>query len=191
MQSLDDSFNELQLRLGDNQRLKSTGGDPVFYVVFHPREMMAAKRKLRSWKAHLDNSGWQTEVLSLAQVLDSFFTNHALRRFWLSGEQQAPGDLDSINRTLREALISGEVVEKAILSRLEKLAVEPRGLLLITDTEVLHPYLRIGAVEQRLTGKVPCPVVILYPGKRSGETTLSFLGIYPDDGNYRSTHIGG
>jgi len=35
------------------------------------------------------------------------------------------------------------------------------------------------------------PTIILYPGIRSGRTTLRFLGIYPEDGNYRSTHIGG
>jgi hypothetical protein len=55
----------------------------------------------------------------------------------------------------------------------------------------LHPYLRIGAIEQRLQGKVTVPVVILYPGTRRGQTNLSFLGIYPEDGNYRSIHIGG
>lgn len=63
--------------------------------------------------------------------------------------------------------------------------------LLVTDVEVLHPYLRIGAIEQRLQGKVNVPLVILYPGTRSGQSNLSFLGIYPEDGNYRSVHIGG
>ena len=46
-------------------------------------------------------------------------------------------------------------------------------------------------MEQRLQGKVPVPIIILYPGVRSGQTSLSFLGIYPDDGNYRSVHVGG
>lgn len=191
MQSLDESFSELQLRLGDSQRLKNTGGDPVFYLVFHPKEMMAAKRKLRSWRAQLENHGWQVDVLSLAQVLNEFFTSHPLRKFWLSGEQHNPDDIGAVNATLREALLSSEVVERTILSTVERLSRTPKGILLITDTEALHPYLRIGAVEQRLTGRVACPVVILYPGKRAGDTTLSFLGIYPDDGNYRSTHIGG
>ncbi|BDC48933.1 hypothetical protein F183_A12490 [Bryobacterales bacterium F-183] len=191
MQSLDDSFAELQLRLGDSQRLKNTGGDPVFYLVFHPKEMMAAKRKLRSWRAQLENHGWHVEVLSLAQTLNEFFNSHPLRKFWLSGEQLNPADVDSVNATLREALLSNQVVETRILAAVERLAHKQKGILLITDTEALHPYLRIGAVEQRLTGRVSCPVVILYPGRRGGETTLSFLGIYPDDGNYRSTHIGG
>ena len=34
-------------------------------------------------------------------------------------------------------------------------------------------------------------IVFLYPGFRTGETKLKFLGFYPEDGNYRSVHIGG
>jgi len=48
-----------------------------------------------------------------------------------------------------------------------------------------------GSLEQRLQGKFTVPTVILYPGKRAGRTSLRFLGIYPEDGNYRSVHIGG
>jgi hypothetical protein len=124
-------------------------------------------------------------------LLDDFFKNHPLRQFWLSGEQANPGDFESVNTTLREALLSSNVVEKKILAILAALADKPNGLLLVTDIEALHPYLRIGAIEQRLTGKVSVPMVILYPGTRSGQSNLSFLGIYPEDGNYRSTHIGG
>jgi hypothetical protein len=33
-------------------------------------------------------------------------------------------------------------------------------------------------------------VLVLYPGKREGKTSLRFLGFYPPDPNYRSEHIG-
>jgi len=61
----------------------------------------------------------------------------------------------------------------------------------VTDLEALHPYLRVGSIEQKLQGKFTVPTVFLYPGIRTGKATLKFLGIYPEDGNYRSTHIGG
>jgi len=35
------------------------------------------------------------------------------------------------------------------------------------------------------------PTVFFYPGIRTGKTRLKFLGFYPDDGNYRSVHVGG
>ena len=191
MPSLEANFKELQLRLQDNNRLRNTGGDPVFYLVFPPEEMLRVKRRVKAWKAQLSLLGWDVEVLSLARLLDDFFKSHPLRQFWLTGEQSNPGDIESVNTTLREALLSGNVVEKKILDTLATLGARDKGLLLITDIEALHPYLRIGAIEQRLTGKVNLPVVILYPGNRSGQSNLSFLGIYPEDGNYRSTHIGG
>jgi len=191
MPLLDANFKELQLRLQDSNRLRNTGGDPLFYLVFAPEEMLRVKRRLKAWKSQLTLLGWDVEVLSLARLLDDFFKNHPLRQFWLSGEQSNPADIESINTTLREALLSSNVVEKKILEILAKLEVKKKGLLVITDIEALHPYLRIGAIEQRLTGKVNVPLVILYPGTRSGQSNLSFLGIYPEDGNYRSTHIGG
>ena len=64
-------------------------------------------------------------------------------------------------------------------------------LLLVTDLEALHPYLRIGTIEGQLSGKFCVPTVFLYPGVRTGKTKLSFLGFYPEDGSYRSVHIGG
>lgn len=191
MPSLEANFKELSLRLQDRSRLRNISGDPVFYLIFPPEEMLRVKRHLKAWKTQLILSGWDVEVVSLALLLDGFFKNHPLRQFWLTGEQANPGDIESVNTTLREALLSSNVVETKILATLADLAAKPNGLLLVTDVEALHPYLRIGAIEQRLTGKVSVPMVILYPGTRSGQSNLSFLGIYPEDGNYRSTHIGG
>lgn len=189
MQSLEASFRELQQRLRDSSSLRSTGGDPVYYLVFQPQEMLRVKRRLKAWKAQLKLDDWDVETLSLAEVIGEFFAKHPLRQFWLSGEQDH--ELREVNETLRAALVDSEIVENRILKALEQLEKKDNGLLIITDIEALHPYLRIGAIEQRLTGKVNVPTVILYPGTRSGQSNLSFLGIYPEDGNYRSVHIGG
>jgi hypothetical protein len=189
MPSLESIFKELQQRLSDSTSLRSTGGDPVYYLVFPPSDMLTVKRRSKAWLAQLKLDDWNVNVLSLAEVIGDFFANHPLREFWLSGE--ADHDLTDANETLRAALVDSAVVEQSILSALAALDAEPRGLLLITDVEALHPYLRIGAIEQRLQGKVNIPVVVLYPGVRRGQFNLSFLGIYPDDGNYRSVHVGG
>lgn len=64
------------------------------------------------------------------------------------------------------------------------------GLLLLTDLEAIHPFLRINSIEAQIQDMVHCPVVVLYPGKREGKTSLRFLNFYPADPNYRSEHIG-
>ncbi len=82
-------------------------------------------------------------------------------------------------------------LKEVLLDKLESLGGRENALLLVTDLEAIHPYLRIGSIEQKLQGKFKVPTVILYPGIRTGRITLKFLGIYPEDGNYRSIHIGG
>ena len=82
-----------------------------------------------------------------------------------------------------------------IKGKLEELLTSLEGnqqaVVLVTDLEALHPYFRIGAVESQLQGKFSVPTIFLYPGVRTGKTSLKFLGFYPDDGNYRSVHVGG
>ena len=84
---------------------------------------------------------------------------------------------------------------KGLLPRLEarltELEGKPQALLLVTDLEALHPYVRIGTIEGQLLGRFKLPTVFLYPGVRTGRTGLKFLGFYPSDGNYRSVHVGG
>lgn len=189
MASLDADFEELRQRLRDAGRLRPAGGDPVYYLVFSPEHMLEVKQRLKQWRVKLEHDDWKVEVVSLARLLDAHFAGHPLRRLWLSGERAA--SLAEVNETLRASLVDGEVVEGAILAAQERIGRVPRALVLVTDVEALHPYLRIGAIEQRLQGRLRATVVILYPGVRRGQSSLSFLGIYPDDGNYRSTHVGG
>ena len=191
MPSLESNFKELQQRLRDSSSLRNIGGDPVYYLVFSPADILRVKRRLKAWLAQLKLADWDVEVLSLARVIGEFFETHPLRQFWLNGEQENPQDLDSINTTLRAALVDSNVVESRVYEALDTMRARRNGLLIITDIEALHPYLRIGAIEQKLQGKVHVPTVILYPGTRRGQSNLSFLGIYPEDGNYRSVHIGG
>jgi len=80
---------------------------------------------------------------------------------------------------------------KRLEAMLQSLEGQRNALLLVTDLEALHPFLRIGAIESQLQGKFHVPTIFLYPGGRTGKTRLKFLGFYPEDGNYRSVHVGG
>jgi hypothetical protein len=77
-----------------------------------------------------------------------------------------------------------------IKAKMDEASTASNGLLLLTDLEALHPYLRINSIEAQLQGAIRCPVIVLYPGKREGKTSLRFLEFYPADPNYRSEHIG-
>lgn len=191
MESLQRSFSELQLRLKAGRGTSLTGEDPVWYLVFRPELMLAVKRKMKQWKSLLKLDGWKTETFSMAEAVHRILQANDLREIWLESEAEDPQNFPEINTTLSEALLAGDALLKALQSCLEGLSGREQTVLMVTDLEALHPYLRVGTLEQRLQGKFTVPTVFLYPGLRSGKTALRFLGIYPEDGNYRSIHIGG
>ncbi len=191
MPSLEESFEELKQQIKHARRLSNTGDDPVYYLIFQPGEIINVKRQMKVWTARLKKEGWNVHTLSLAEVVNAFLKNAPLRDIWLEAEKENPLDFESINTTLREALLYDDVVTEKVLEKIQELNGKSQSILFITDIEALHPYMRVGAIEQKLLGKVSVPTVILYPGLRTGKSSLKFLGIYPENGNYRSIHIGG
>lgn len=203
MQSLKDNFETLRQRLGHGREIDSTGTEPIYYLVFPVAEILEVKRQTKTWIARLANDGWNVVPLSLADTIAGIFQNHRLRKLWLASEQQLlaqsekarrPLDPSEINKTLAKALSDNSQLAPELRVRLDaavaSASAQPNGLLLLTDLEALHPYLRINTIEDYLRGRIRHPVIVLYPGQREGKTSLRFLGFYPPDPNYRSDHIG-
>lgn len=193
MPTPDESFAELKAMLRFRSKISNRGDDPIYYLIFSPSEMIEVKARLKKvWIRQLKEAeGWNPVVLSLAEKVQEFFRTHRRRELWLDYERSHPGDVKAVTDSLGEALRKDDQVGRWIEEKLQEASTLTRGLVVVTDIEALHPFLRIGAVEQSLQGRCPVPLVILYPGKRSGSTSLKFLGVYPEDGNYRSIHIGG
>ena len=191
MDSLQQNFDELRQRIRRGRGMNDAGDDPVFYLVFRPEQMLMVKRRMKQWIAKLNLEGWEVHTFSMAEAVHDILKNHDLRQIWLESEAEAPLDFGSVNTTLAEALSADDDLKKMLEKKLRSLSGKKETVLFVTDIEALHPYLRVGSIEQRLQGKFTVPTVIFYPGVRSGRTTLRFLGIYPEDGNYRSVHIGG
>ena len=199
MHSLKDKFDEVCLRVRDGRRLESTGSAPIYYLVFPSRQILEVKRQTKAWIAKLENLGWNVVRFSFAEALDSVFKNHKLRATWLMSEKillaKSQGAIPAatiaqVNTTLAKALTEGPELLAMVRQKMEEAASQSRGLLLVTDLEAIHPYLRINSIEAKIQDEVRCPVVVLYPGKRDGKTSLKFLEFYPADPNYRSEHIG-
>ena len=156
--------------------------------------MLEVKRLRKQWAARLAKQGWTMETISMADTVLEIFRKEELRDVWLSSPANTACDREStaeINKTLEDTLTADDLLKRKIEAKLESLRGRSQTVLFITDLEALHPYLRVGVLEQKLQGKFTVPTVILYPGIRDGKTTLRFLGFYPPDGNYRSVHIGG
>ena len=190
MPSLKDNFNELSERIRQGRELGSASFEPIYYLIFEPQQILDVKRQMPAWTARLRNDGWNVEIFSIAENIYEILRTNPLRKIWIQADKRAPLDWNKTNKSLTNALSNGSLQSRLELC-LEDLENKEKSILLVTDLEALHPYMRIGAIENQLQGKFGNPTVFLYPGKRTGKTQLKFLGFYHEDGNYRSVHVGG
>ena len=191
MPSLTADFDELMRRVQAGREFSHASFEPIYYLVFHPREILEVKRQMAAWTARLKNAGWKVTTFSAAEHIKDILQSSPMRKVWLTADAKAPLDREKTNKSLANALTGRDQLQKRLESTISELKGDPDAIVLVTDLEALHPYLRIGAIEAQLQGKFHIPTIFFYPGVRTGKTRLRFLGFYPEDGNYRSVHVGG
>lgn len=193
MSSLKADFQELMNRVKAGREFAHTSFEPIFYLVFRPDQILEVKREMPAWEARLKNDGWVVHKFSMATAIKEVFDEKPefIRNLWSKQDALDPLDWDKTNKSLAEALVNQNALQSKIESTLKELENDKSSILLVTDLEALHPYMRIGAIEESLQGRFHVPTLFFYPGIRTGKTRLKFLGFYPEDGNYRSVHVGG
>jgi hypothetical protein len=191
MSSLKADFDELRERVKQGRELGNASFEPIFYLVFPPEQIVNVKRQTSAWMSKLRQDHWEVEVFSIAEHLWGLLREDPFWDLCVAEDRFAPIDWQRSNKALADIMTTGS----GLLSRLEAVLTKqegkPNSLVLVTDLEALHPFMRIGAIESQLQGKFHVPTIFLYPGVRTGKTRLKFLGFYPEDGNYRSVHVGG
>lgn len=191
MSSLKADFNELMERIRYGRELSHASFEPIYYLVFHPSKILEVKRQMSAWKAKLRNEGWDVHNFLILTHIEDILQNAPQRKFWIQADERAPVNWEKTNQSLANALTNNSALQSRLENQLAELEGNKNAILLVTELEALHPYLRIGAIESKLQGRFTVPTVFFYPGIRTGKTRLKFLGFYPEDGNYRSVHVGG
>ncbi len=191
MSTLKADFDELRERIRQGRELGHAGFEPIYYLVFDPKLILEVKRRTPAWIARLHQDGWEVQTFSIADHVWQVLKDDPLWSLSVMEDRTAPLDWQRTNRALADVLTTDDALLKRLEAVLEPLEGWHNALLLVTDLEALHPFIRIGAIESRLQGKFHVPTLFLYPGVRTGKTRLKFLGFYPEDGNYRSVHVGG
>ena len=191
MSSLKADFDELREKIKLGRELGNASFEPIYYLVFLPEQILEAKRQTHAWTAKLRQDGWNVHTFSIAEQIWSILREDPFWSFCVAEDRASPLDWPRSNKGLADILTADNALLKRLEMILEPLEGQKNALLLITDLEALHPFMRIGAIESQLQGKFHVPTVFLYPGVRTGKTRLKFLGFYPEDGNYRSMHVGG
>jgi len=191
MSSLKADFDELRERIRHGRELGHASFEPIYYLIFAPDQILEVKRQTPAWLAKLHQEGWDVHTFSIAENLWDVLQSDPFWSLCLMEDKAAPLDWERTNKSLADIVTAGGGLLQRLEEALKPLEGQPNTLLLVTDLEALHPFLRIGAIESQLQGQFHVPTVFLYPGVRTGKTRLRFLGFYPEDGNYRSVHVGG
>ena len=191
MSSLKADFDELRERIRSGRELGHASFEPIYYLVFSPDQILEVKRQTPAWLSKLHQEGWDVHTFSIAEQIWTLLKEDPFWSLCVTEDKLAPLDWPRTNNALADILTSDNGLLKRLEHSLQQLEGQKNALLLVTDLEALHPFMRIGAIESQLQGKFHVPTIFLYPGVRTGKTRLKFLGFYPEDGNYRSVHVGG
>jgi len=200
MSSFDSKIETLLRHLGrPATSVNARQGDSVYNVHYDPAEWAMLRMKLPMIRKRLEDAGFTAHIHSLADIIQDILVENSRQVDALKKLEHRPLPHKTHTETLYNILAkkrTGEVLDLSspIVQRFQTIIQEaaktPKSVLLITDIEMAHPLVRVSAFEQILQGKFALPTVFFYPGKRGtvGDNP-SFLGVYPSDGNYRSTHI--
>ena len=139
------------------------------------------------WIARLRQHNMEVQVVSLANLVWETIDKSNRWDDWLQAEPEC--ETGEINDSIRDVLRGKQGLIAAVTDLVA--TPIPNRILFLTDAGLVHPYFRIRTMESGLHDRVKIPTVIFYPGRRSGQYGLHFLGFYSEDGNYRSTLIGG
>ncbi len=191
MSSLKADFDELRERIRSGRELGHASFEPIYYLVLSPVQILEVKRQTPAWLSKLHQEGWDVHTFSIAEQIWTLLKEDPFWSLCVTEDKLAPLDWPRTNNALADILTSDNGLLKRLEHSLQQLEGQNNALLLVTDLEALHPFMRIGAIESQLQGKFHVPTIFLYPGVRTGKTRLKFLGFYPEDGNYRSVHVGG
>lgn len=186
MQLYEQKFEEALSYLSRPDILNPTGDHPICYVNYDVEDAMEVYRMISVHlipKAKFHGFA-DVKVLSIGKMLQEYIHNHEYYdEVWIEEENEF-----DLYESIRQEIQDNSVVANAILHTQQEMMTTAHPLLILKDLELLHPYDKIGRIEQLIYNKINIPILILYPGSAQG-IARTFLNIYPMDGSYRSKNF--
>ena len=185
MGQYDDKIEKALQYLKNPSRITPTGYSPIVYVVYQPEDMLMVRSIIDTFLcAKADFYGFKAHIISMGELLDKYINNHDYREIWTDPSVNE----DEMYNSIKQEIVSDGYLEKSILQIHDELLADGNALLVIKDVEMLHPFYMMGVIENKIYNKIKVPILVFYPGETQG-TARSFLGVYNQDGNYRSINF--
>ena len=185
MERYEDKIEKALQALKNPSRTDARGNAPIVYMVYQPEDVMQVRDIVDTFlRAKAEYYGFKTHFLSIGDLVDKFISNHDYRDIWTDPTVAE----DEMYNSIKQAITSEEYFEKTILEKQAEISSTPDALLVLKDVEMLHPFYMMGVIENKIYNNITVPILVLYPGETQG-TARSFLGVYNQDGNYRSPNF--
>lgn len=185
MERYEDKIEKALQALKNPSRTDARGNAPIVYLVYQPEDVIQVRNIVDTFlRSKAEYYEFETHIVSMGDLVDKYINNHAYRDIWTDPSVEESEMYNSI----RQEIVSDKYLDNAILDLQKKLATEQNALLVLKDVETLHPFYMMGVIENEIYNKITTPILVLYPGDAQG-TARSFLGVYNQDGNYRSLNF--
>ncbi|MGK5091069.1 BREX protein BrxB domain-containing protein [Deltaproteobacteria bacterium TL4] len=178
------------------------GNYPFAILQYEPEEEFKMRELIGNLVEELRHQGWKVRDISLLELLLKRLQNdedNAVEVI-ISGERSKyersirkkqglePG-LNYLRDMMAEDLEGPQGLATDVIREIrEMVAEEDKGqtLVFLSRAGALYPFYRTSGLLRFLDGNTArVPVILLYPGSRSSNTGLSFMGEYQPDLDYR------
>ena len=185
MERYEDKIEKALQALRNPSRTDARGHAPIVYLVYQPEDVMQMRNIVDTFlRAKAEYYGFKTHIVSMGDVVDRYIETHSYRDIWTDPSV----DENELYNSIRQEIVSDKYLDNAILDLQKDLSSETNALLVLKDIEMLHPFYMMGVIENERYNRITTPILVLYPGDAHG-TARSFLGVYNQDGNYRSLNF--
>lgn len=185
MERYEDKIEKALQYLKQPSKTDARGNAPIVYLVYQPEDAITLRNIVDTFfRPKADFYGFNPLFVSMGELLDKYINNHGYRDIWTEPSVEEAEMYNSI----KQEIVNDEYFENAIINIQDELSSDHNSLLVLRDVEMLHPFYMMGVIENKIYNKIKVPTLVLYPGETQG-TARSFLGVYNQDGNYRSINF--
>lgn len=195
---LEARFKDLQKDLLDPRGPQLSTIRSYRFAIFHydPKSELEMRRRMAELSRDLEQSGWHVIALSAVEIFLTRLRKECRGRLdrLVSSEQghfqQDPtSGVDYLQQQVTKWLEGKNGIAADVAGAIQARIVpgqESRTVVFIGRLGSFYPFYRTSALLRFLDGAVPIPVILLYPGLRTGERSLSFMGVTSaSDSDYR------
>src|SRR5688572_29029650 len=121
MSSLKADFDELRERIRHGRELGHASFEPIYYLVFPPKQIIEVKRSTPSWISRLSLDGWNVTQFSVTEAVCDILRSDPRRQLWRVADTDAPLNWSKINQSLSNALTNGSKLQQRLEAVLNSL----------------------------------------------------------------------